>query len=235
MMDTVSPKAAALAPLARATFFAREPGWQFSLALAIQVLFLFVAVPAFSSGDAGAVVITTLQFSQAIFSIALLIRSRALRLCFVASFGLTLLARFVPGPLPHGTVLSLTLLYNVIVSVAVARAVFGPGPVNYHRISGAIFLYLNTALIFAIVFSCQQYLDPATLPGLHQHDRGRFASLLHLSFTTLTTMGNSPLVPQTPFARSMADLETVIGQLFPAVLLGRLVNLHVSKAHVGRQ
>jgi hypothetical protein len=229
-MDAVSPQATGLLPLARATFFAREPDWEFSLALVIQVLFLFVAVPAFSSGEAATVVITTLQFSQAVFCIALLIRSRLLKLGFIASFGLTLLARFVPGPLPHGTVIGLTFLYNVIVSVAVARAVFGPGPVNKHRISGAIFLYLNTALIFAIVFSFQQLLDPATLPGLLQHDRDRFASLLHLSFTTLTTMGTSPLVPQTPFARSLADLETVTGQLFPAILLGRLVNLHVSKA-----
>jgi hypothetical protein len=229
-MDEVIPGGGGLAPLARAPFFARDPDWEFSLALVIQVLFLFVAVPAFSSGEASAAVITTLQFSQAIFSIALLIRSRTLKLCFIASFGLTFLARFVPGPLPHGTVLSLTFLYNLIVSVAVARAVFGPGPVNYHRISGAIYLYLNIALIFAIVFSFQQFLDPTTLPGLHEHDRDRFASLVHLSFTTLTTMGTSPLVPQTPFSRSLADFETVMGQLFPAILLGRLVNLHVSRA-----
>jgi hypothetical protein len=229
-MDAATPPATELIPLSPAGFFAREPDWEFSLALAIQMLFLFVAVPAVSSGEASALVITTLQFSQAIFSIALLIRSRTLKLGFIASFGLTFLARFIPGPWPHGAVISLTFLYNLIVSVAVARAVFGPGPVNYHRISGAIFLYLNTALIFAIVFSFQQFLDPPTLPGLQQHDRDRFASLLHLSFTTITTMGNSPLVPQTPFARSLADLETVIGQLFPAILLGRLVNLHVSKA-----
>jgi len=213
----------------RAPFFAREPDWEFSLALAIQVLVLFLAIPEFSAGEANSVVITSLQLAQAIFSIALLIRASALKLVFIASFGLTFLARFIPGPLPHGTVIGLAFLYNLVVSVAVARAVFGPGAVNKHRIAGAIFLYLNTALIFAIVFSFEQFLDPAALPGLHPHDRGHFAALLHLSFTTLTTMGNSVLVPQTPFARSLADLETVIGQLFPAILLGRLVNLHVAK------
>ncbi len=229
-MDAVSPGPVGIAPLARNSFFAREPDWEFSLALAIQVLFLFVAIPAFSSGEANAVVVNSLQFGQAIFSIALLIRSRALKLVFIASFGLTFLARLEPGPWPHGAVISLSFLYNLIVSVAVARAVFGPGAVNTHRIAGAIFLYLNTALIFAIMFSLEQFVEPAALPGLHQYDRGHFAALLHLSFTTLTTMGNSPLVPQTPIARSLADMETVIGQLFPAILLGRLVNLHVAKA-----
>ena len=229
-MDALSAEDAGAAPMAGAGFFAREPDWEFSLALVIQVLFLFVAIPAFSSGEASSVLITALQFAQAIFSIALLIRSGMLKLAFIGSFGLTFLARFVPGPLPHGVVLSLTLVYTIIVSIAVARAVFGPGQVNYHRISGAIFLYLNTALIFAILFSFQQFLDPGVLPGLQEHDRDHFASLLHLSFTTMTTMGGSPLVPQTPFARSLADLETVMGQLFPAILLGRLVNLHVSKA-----
>ncbi len=210
-------------------FFAREPGWQFSLALLIQTLFLFAVIPAFSTGETSTAVFTCIQFAQAVFSIALLIRSRPARLGFIASFGLTLLLRIVPGPIPHGTLIGLTLLYTVIVSAAVARAVFGPGPVNYHRISGAVFLYLNTAFLFAILFSFQRLVDPAALPGVHYADRDHFAALLHLSFTTLTTMGNSALIPQTPFSRSLADLETVLGQLFPAVLLGRLVNLHVAK------
>jgi hypothetical protein len=35
-------------------------------------------------------------------------------------------------------------------------------------------------------------------------------------------------VPVSPLARSLANLESVFGQLFPAILLGRLVSLHVA-------
>jgi len=44
---------------------------------------------------------------------------------------------------------------------------------------------------------------------------------------TLTTTGYGDVVPLHPFARSLATLEAVIGQLFPATLLARLVTLEL--------
>ena len=46
----------------------------------------------------------------------------------------------------------------------------------------------------------------------------------------MTTVGDGKAMPHSPFARSLADLETVIGQLFPAILLSRLVGLHLSRS-----
>jgi hypothetical protein len=48
------------------------------------------------------------------------------------------------------------------------------------------------------------------------------AKFTYYSFTTLTTLG-SDIVPVFPFARSLTIAESVIGQLFPAVLMGALV------------
>lgn len=44
---------------------------------------------------------------------------------------------------------------------------------------------------------------------------------------TLTTSGYGDIVPLHPFARSLATLEAVIGQLFPATLLAWLVTLEL--------
>jgi uncharacterized membrane protein len=48
------------------------------------------------------------------------------------------------------------------------------------------------------------------------------AKFTYYSFTTLTTVG-SDINPVAPFARSLTIAESVVGQLFPAVLMGALV------------
>ncbi len=51
--------------------------------------------------------------------------------------------------------------------------------------------------------------------------------LLYFILMTLTTTGYGDIVPLDPVARSLATLEAVIGQLFPATLLARLVTLEM--------
>ena len=51
---------------------------------------------------------------------------------------------------------------------------------------------------------------------------GSGAALLYFSFSTLTTVGYGDITPVYPLVRNLADLEAVIGQLFPATLLAQL-------------
>ena len=53
-----------------------------------------------------------------------------------------------------------------------------------------------------------------------------FSVLLYFSFTTLTTLGVGDILPIHPIARSLTTLEALVGQLYPAVLLARLVTLY---------
>ncbi|MGA8675026.1 MAG: ion channel, partial [Candidatus Acidiferrales bacterium] len=48
------------------------------------------------------------------------------------------------------------------------------------------------------------------------------AKITYFSFATLTTIG-SEITPIDPFARSMTTAEAIVGQLFPAILIGALV------------
>ena len=50
---------------------------------------------------------------------------------------------------------------------------------------------------------------------------------------TLTTLGYGDTVPVHPVARSLAIAEALVGQLYPAILIGRLVSLQIS-AREGR-
>ena len=50
----------------------------------------------------------------------------------------------------------------------------------------------------------------------------------YFSFVTLTTLGYGDTVPVHPVARSLAIAEALVGQLYPAILIGRLVSLQIS-------
>jgi voltage-gated potassium channel Kch len=53
------------------------------------------------------------------------------------------------------------------------------------------------------------------------------ATMLYFSLTTLTTTGYGDIVPVDPFARSLANLEAVIGPFYLAITVARLVTLEL--------
>ena len=50
-------------------------------------------------------------------------------------------------------------------------------------------------------------------------------TFLYFSFTTLTTVGYGDISPVHPIARSLANFEALLGQLYPAILIARLVSM----------
>jgi hypothetical protein len=60
--------------------------------------------------------------------------------------------------------------------------------------------------------------------------KGDLKELLYFSFTSLTTMGYGDITPVHPLARSLANLEALIGQLYPAILIARLVSMEIESS-----
>jgi voltage-gated potassium channel Kch len=58
----------------------------------------------------------------------------------------------------------------------------------------------------------------------------------YFSVVTLTTTGFGDITPVSPFARTLTMMEALVGQLYPAILIARLVSLHIEdkKARRGR-
>lgn len=118
------------------------------------------------------------------------------------------------------------LILGAMLFWVVARAVFGPGRITYHRVVGAILLYLAIGLVFVSLFTLVGALAPEAFSNLSIHDRISLpADLVYFSFSTLTSVGYGDIVPMHPFARSLTNLEAIVGQLYPATLLARLVSL----------
>lgn len=55
------------------------------------------------------------------------------------------------------------------------------------------------------------------------------SDLAHFSFTTLTTVGYGDISPASQIARVLANLEGMIGVLYPAVFIARLVSLQSTR------
>jgi hypothetical protein len=124
------------------------------------------------------------------------------------------------------------LVLSITLGAVVGSAVFGPGVVTYHRIVGAVLLYLLIALAFVALFVFVGLLSPKAFSGLVLEDNTTFASsAIYFSFVTLTTVGYGDIVPIHPIARSLCNLEAICGQLYPATLLARIVTLEVASRH----
>jgi Ion channel len=121
------------------------------------------------------------------------------------------------------------LIMGITLAWVVAPAVFGPGRVTHHHIMGAILLYMTIAVIFVALFTFVGSAVPKAFSGLAVEDSPALASnLIYFSFATLTTTGYGDIFPVHPIARSLCNLESIFGQLYPATLLARLVTLEIA-------
>ena len=119
-----------------------------------------------------------------------------------------------------------------LLSLVVLAQVFRKGPVTLHRVRGAIAAYLLLGLTWGVAYE----LVALTRPGAFAGPGAEVAaseSWLYYSFVTLTTVGYGDVTPIHAVARSLAMLEALTGQLYPAILLARLVSLEVESRRQG--
>ena len=123
-----------------------------------------------------------------------------------------------------------SLLSTVAFLLIVLWWVYQEGPVTGHRVRGAIAAYMLLALCFSLAYDLIEYVHPGsfTLPlGGAQSMQTRSGSFLYFSVVTLTTVGFGDIAAIHPVARSLVMVEALVGTLYPAILLARLVTLQM--------
>ena len=128
----------------------------------------------------------------------------------------------MPEPLVEGMGLLSLLLFLAVVLGQTLRS----GPITYHRLNGAVAAYLLFGFIFAYAYSLVALVRPGAFSGPVSPTDGPRA-FFYFSFVTLTTVGYGDITAVNSVARSMALLEGLTGQLYPAILIARLVSMHV--------
>ena len=148
-------------------------------------------------------------------------------IAMLIALGLVVVANTLPQPssldIPLHAGAWVTL--GIALLWVVARTVFAPGRVTYHRIIGAILLYLTIGVLFVGLFAIIALLVPGSFSEVL--DPSEASNLIYFSFVTLASVGYGDIVALHPLARSLCNVEAIIGQLFPATLLARLVTLQL--------
>jgi hypothetical protein len=127
-----------------------------------------------------------------------------------------------------------TLAAVALISVTIGMNVFGPGKVTFDRIHGAIALYILVGVAWAQAYQLISILVPKAFysASLHTNSLDR-STWIYFSFVTLTTAGYGDILPVAPQARSLTNLEALVGQLYPAIVLARIVSLHLAGGESG--
>jgi hypothetical protein len=217
----------------------RRPVWQervrepsLTALLACLLLFTFVVTPLVGLGVIGQVAAGVSWALLGVLSVLVVSNRRAAVVVILAATAAGLATAIIDRPTALSAVVargSATVTLAVLGGV-IGRAAFGPGRVTWHRVQGAVALYLILGLVFAHLYGLHVLVPEAFAhvpPGLNAHAVFYRGHLLYFSFETLTTTGYGDIVPLHPVARGLATLEAVIGQLYPATLLARLVSLEL--------
>ncbi len=125
--------------------------------------------------------------------------------------------------------LVLSLVASVAFVVVILAHVYKEEPTTSHRIQGATAAYLLIAMSFALAYFLLEFANPGSFrfpDGPIRLESQSWRIFYYFSMSTLTTVGYGDITPMQPIARNLTMAEALIGQLYPAILLARLVTLH---------
>ncbi|WP_071592037.1 potassium channel family protein [Baaleninema simplex] len=103
----------------------------------------------------------------------------------------------------------------------ISNQLFTDREVTKDTIMGGICVYFLLGLLWGLLYIIAKHFDPQ---AFNQPD----PDLIYFSFTTLTTLGYGDISPTSDLTQVLSNLEAIVGQMYPAVYLARLVSLYVS-------
>jgi len=141
--------------------------------------------------------------------------------------------------LSHG----LSFVLMVFVAGRIGHRVFRAREIKADIIVGAVCMYLVVGAAWAFFYFFLQIAAPGSMMALPIVSQGslapapleqyRFWEMLYFSMSALSTMGFLSTEPLTPLARQLAVIEAIMGQMYVAVLIARIVALSTAQAMKG--
>lgn len=136
-------------------------------------------------------------------------------------------------------IFALGMTFFGFVAISILIHIVAEESVTMDLIYGSACVYFLIGFVWAIGYGLIELLIPGSFSvGGHVLTRmdylGQYGflndNLSYFSFITLTTLGYGDILPLSPPAKAAASLEAVVGQLYIALLVARLVGLHTSQS-----
>ena len=232
---TVEPKKRRMKVLMRRDLWLQDEG--LTALLVSLVLRIFIVTPLAAAGVFGrfAPLVLDLWLALTLLSGVLAIgwqrkTAQVIVLAAVLLFALRVFG-FAGSAGARGLVVDgvLTLFMLATLAAMVVWQIFREGPITRQRVQGSIVLYLLLGMIWAEGYILAASLNPASFAGTLPEGRSALsAHLTYFSFVTLTTVGYGDILPASLVTRALANFEGLLGTLFPAILIARLVSMEIA-------
>jgi len=123
--------------------------------------------------------------------------------------------------------------FDVFIVVVLFRRVFSGAQADSEAIFAALCIYLFVGFGFTSVFLLVTDFHPKAFyldPTVNNHPVLTRLDAMYYSFGTMTSLGAAGITPVSSEARLLTIIEALLGVLFLAVLISRLMSAYVGKS-----
>ena len=123
----------------------------------------------------------------------------------------------------------LKILIVSITIVELFKEIFKTKIIDSHIISSAISIYVLIGIFWYLLFMFLLMIDPDSFYIRNFNPEMVSIDMIYFSFTTLTTLGYGDITPLSYTAKMWSITEAMMGVMFLAVMISRVVSLFGSK------
>ena len=208
--------------------------WYFRRRYAVlfcSLLFTIALVPIVSDLTSGAPVMKAVLVAN-LFTAALSTMTRRMRWVLAAvAFSVFVIAYPLERALEVDLFAGGLGLWSVTAAVAAGSAVvfaMRARRVDSEHLYAALSAYLLAGLVFGVIHFIVERAYPGSygVNGVTLLVPFDIHEAIYFSFVTMATLGYGDIVPISPAARSFSIVEAVIGQLYLAVMIARIVSVY---------
>jgi Ion channel len=123
----------------------------------------------------------------------------------------------------------LNLTFDTFIVVVIFRRVFSHQKPNAETVFGALCIYLLVGFGFTSIYGLISSFDPVAFhldPATNLHTVPDRFDFIYYSFGTITSLGAAGITPVSGEARSLTVIEGILGVLYLAVLISRLMGAY---------
>jgi voltage-gated potassium channel Kch len=215
------------------TYFKSRP-FKFRF-LTIAIILWFVLFPFLEGRDFGLVILNVLTSSIVLFGIYAVSQTKR-----TVSIGLALgLPWFVISwidilisPLPQIVILFsslLLILFLAFTAITILLFILRSKEISGDILYGAVCIYFLIGGTWSSIYMLLEKIEPGSIIN-NVSGIINLSDLLYFSYITLTTLGYGEIIPVTAAARSLAIIEAIVGVMYIAIIISRLVGLFIAKS-----
>lgn len=128
------------------------------------------------------------------------------------------------------------IVFLSYVCVHIFSYLFRARKIESEVIFAALCLYLLLGLIWAFGYFLLELLSPGAISlgseinSQSMDSRELIAEVIYFSFVTITTLGYGDITPVSQLAKSLVIVEALVGQIYIAIVIARLVAIQIAAA-----